>query len=320
MEKVSNVNLPSNGGIASMGTLVGGPTGRSCIDPPGIIVLHRAHPMKTTRLPLIALIAFCPFHLAAQCPVGEVEVTINVTTDDYGYESYWELTPSGDPCGTNTIGSGGNTAVGCAGGGLQLQAPGGYGNNTVNAEGPWCLTEGASYDIHAIDDWGDGQCSFEVFVDGVSIGQFGGNGAVNIWTFIAQPPQARDMSVTQLTTPIYTSVAEGITVRGVVKTFGSDPVNSFDLNYSIDGGAPVVQNVTGVAIVAGDTIQFAHNVPWVSAAVGTYSLEVWASNINGGSDLVPANDLKQQDLIIGDLTRFGKIGAGSSPMPVMRSA
>ncbi|MBL0034347.1 MAG: hypothetical protein IPP26_01025 [Flavobacteriales bacterium] len=93
-----------------------------------------------------------------QCGAGESQVFIEVTTDGYAYETYWELLPTGSPCGTGTIFSGGNALVGCTGGGLQLQQPGGYGNGLVISEGPWCLATGAAYDIFWADDWGDGGC------------------------------------------------------------------------------------------------------------------------------------------------------------------
>ncbi len=82
------------------------------------------------RITLFILRA-CSLSLASygQCGVGESEVFIEVTTDGYAYETYWELLPTGSPCGSGTIFSGGNALVGCAGGGLQLQQPGGYGNS-----------------------------------------------------------------------------------------------------------------------------------------------------------------------------------------------
>ena len=50
----------------------------------------------------------------AQCPGGQTEVTIDVGTDSYGFEIYWELTPTVSTCGSSaTIDFGGNTAVGC---------------------------------------------------------------------------------------------------------------------------------------------------------------------------------------------------------------
>ena len=50
---------------------------------------------------VVPLITF-PGDLIAQCGAGEVEVTIAISTDDYGYETYWQLTPTGSPCGTAT--------------------------------------------------------------------------------------------------------------------------------------------------------------------------------------------------------------------------
>ena len=67
----------------------------------------------------------------AQCAAGEVAVTAEVTTDTWGYELYWEITPDGDDCGVNTIASFGNPGVGCAGGAAQVAAngdPGAYDN------------------------------------------------------------------------------------------------------------------------------------------------------------------------------------------------
>ena len=50
----------------------------------------------------------------AQCPAGQTEVTIDVGTDNWGEEIYWELAPSGSTCGSlATIFSGGNSVVGC---------------------------------------------------------------------------------------------------------------------------------------------------------------------------------------------------------------
>ena len=41
----------------------------------------------TVGLSMLSLFTF------AQCPAGQTEVTIDVGTDNYGYEIYWELAP-----------------------------------------------------------------------------------------------------------------------------------------------------------------------------------------------------------------------------------
>ena len=98
--------------------------------------------MKRIAL-LIGIICSSLSYTNAQCPGGQIEVTIDVAVDAYGYEIYWQLLPNGNNCGNGPVFTGGNTAVGCSGGGDQNQIPGGYGNNSTTTEGPWCLTEGA---------------------------------------------------------------------------------------------------------------------------------------------------------------------------------
>ena len=83
----------------------------------------------------------------AQCPAGELAVTVDVTTDAYGYELYWEVTPDSSDCGVNTLFSFGNTAVACGGGGLQAQTPGGYGDNVTVTEDLGCMVEGTCVNV-----------------------------------------------------------------------------------------------------------------------------------------------------------------------------
>lgn len=237
-------------------------------------------------------------HAFAQCNPGEVEVTIEATTDNYGYEVYWELLPSGNPCGTGTIFAGGNTAVGCNGAGDQNQTPGGYLNNTTYTEGPWCLIAGADYDIFWADDWGDGGLSFEVYVDGVSIGQFQGTGLGQTFTFTAEPPPARDMAMVSFNAALYAFAGESMMLNGVVQSLGADVVTSFDMNYSVDGGAPVSETFNGVNLVAGAEYPFTLTNPWVPASTGPSTLTFWASNINGMSDLDPSNDALDRTIVI----------------------
>lgn len=227
----------------------------------------------------------------AQCGVGEVEVSIAITTDDFGYETYWQFVPSGNSCGNGTIFEGGNLTIGCSGGGLQAQEPSGYGNATMYMEGPWCLTEGALYDIFMVDDWGDGQAGVEVLVNGSSAVQFGvGEGPLNVYTFAAQAPVARDMEVTMLQTPIYARVGEMVRIRGTVKSLGSDPVTDFTLDYTVDGGPVIPMLVDNVMLSAGGTYDFTHEVPWSPTLEGTADVTVSIGSVNGSSDLNGFND------------------------------
>ncbi len=238
------------------------------------------------------------FTAQAQCPAGEVSVQINVLTDDYGNETYWQLVPTGNDCGTGTIFSGGNPALNCGSGGTQTSPVGGYGNNTTIPTGPWCLTEGAAFDIISIDSYGDGQATFQVFVEGGVVGTFNAPGGLHVWTFTALPPQEYDLGVSKLTTSIYCELGASVAVHGTLFNYGSATVDSYTLNYRIDGGATVSENITGAGLVSGASRSFVHAVPWTPGAEGNVLLEVWASDLNGQADQAPANDVRTAQLAV----------------------
>lgn len=219
-------------------------------------------------------------------------------TDAYGYETYWELLPNGNACGSGTIFAGGNTAVGCDGAGAQDQTPGGYGNNLTITEGPWCLVQGAAYDIFWADDWGDDGLDFEVSVDGTCAGQFDGTGEGQTFTFTAALPVARDMTIVQISSAKYVFQDMDVVVSGQIQSLGADVVTSYDLNYRINNGPIVTETVAPVFMNACDIALFEHGIPWSPTAVGANTLTVWASNINGSTDLVPANDEMTNALIV----------------------
>lgn len=141
------------------------------------------------RALLIALPAWlCVLGVYAQCPDGQISLTMNVYTDSWGYETYWELVPGTNVCGDGTIVWGSNIeAVGCSGGG-EYNAYGtesSYPSNSVINVAPICLTEGELYTLYFVDDYGDGGLYFELFENGNFSGFYAGTGIGNAWTFEA---------------------------------------------------------------------------------------------------------------------------------------
>ncbi|MGB0886832.1 MAG: T9SS type A sorting domain-containing protein [Vicingaceae bacterium] len=220
----------------------------------------------------------------AQCAAGEVEVTIDVLTDQYGYEGYWELVPLGNACGTGTIFSGGNSAVGCNGAGAQAQTPGGYGNNTTISAGPFCLVENDCFDIKYIDDWNDQGFEFAVAVNGYNINNFipVGNGVLTA-SFCASEPPATDAGVVNVSSPVLYD-SEGLKeIKGIIENLGTATITSLDINYSIDGGNITTAPLSGLSIANAQTGGFTHPTPWL-APLGQHTVKVWTSNINGTND------------------------------------
>lgn len=139
---------------------------------------------------LTAFILTCVLtsELTAQCAEGQITWSMNVYTDPWGYETYWELVPGTNACGDGTIVWGSNLeAVGCTGGG-EANAYGtdtSYPSNAVVQVTDVCLTEGEFYTLYFVDDWGDGGLYFELFENGSFSGFYAGSGIGNAWTFQA---------------------------------------------------------------------------------------------------------------------------------------
>lgn len=220
---------------------------------------------------------------------AQESVTMVVNTDAYGYEGYWEIVPTGNPCGTGTIASGGNAAVGCNGAGAQAQTPGGYGNDLTVNEGPWILTTGAQYDLVYTDDWGDGGFSFDIIINGFQSVSFDGVGLGATFTFTVENPPAYDLSV--FGSNLYSYVTTGtFDIDAHVFNGGTTTITSYDLNYMVDGGTVNIHPVT-TSLLNFQTEDVIHSIPLTIASNGVYEIKIWATNLNGGNaDLNNSND------------------------------
>jgi hypothetical protein len=124
-------------------------------------------------------------------------------------------------------------------------------------------------------------------------------------------PSAIDMEGVAMTTSSSLILANGpFTISGDLKNMGSSTVTSMDVNYSIDGGAAVAESVSGLSLGTGDSYSFNHGTTW-NPTVGTYDIAIWATNINGSSDMNTANDMAS-----GTVTVFA---SGDVKRPMMES-
>ena len=224
----------------------------------------------------------------AQCPAGQTEVTIDIGTDNWGFEVYWELAPTGNNCGSSAIlFSGGNTSVGCTANNV---TSGGYANNTTINEGPWCLTDGATYDIISRDGYGDGGAQFVVNIATFPLYTFNASDDSETFSFTVNAPPSLDGAMLKFETAAYVFIGN-IDLKGKIKNLGTTTINSMDVNYTINGGAIATQNLSGLNVAPFTTYNYTHPTVWNPASTGSYQVDLWISNINGqGADAVPAND------------------------------
>lgn len=100
-----------------------------------------------------------------------------------------------------------------------------------------------------------------------------------------------DLGVTSLNVAPFIQTGTSTPITGILHNFGALTTTSVNLNYNVNGGTPVVTNLTGLSNVLGSDYTYTSGTPWVPATAGTYVVKVWADQINGaGVDQNHAND------------------------------
>ena len=95
---------------------------------------------------------------------------------------------------------------------------------------------------------------------------------------------------TRTVSPSGTISAGSVSVSGMMKNMGSTTITSMDINYTVNGGAPTTQNLTGLSIGSGDWYNYSFSTPFTATGGSTYDVCVYATNINGNSDQRTCND------------------------------
>ena len=125
-------------------------------------------------------------------------------------------------------------------------------------------------------------------------------------TITCTTPSALDIAGRAMTTSPSLILANGpFIISGDLQNMGSNTVTSMDINYSVDGGATVTENISGLSLATGDYYSFNHGTPW-SPSAGTYNIDIWATNINGSADMDTSNDMASGSVTVfanGDIKR-----------------
>ena len=159
--------------------------------------------------------------------------------------------------------------------------------------------------------------NWELFIDNQSLGSF--TNTVNqiasldlypiighqfyvddvCYTYTPFIPLAYDMAAIDLNMVSNLALTSApFTVSGDVVSISATTITSLDINYSINGGAPVVDNLSGLNLALFDTLTFNHNIIWNPTTTGSYFVEIWASNLNGNPDMDPSNDYFSDSIYI----------------------
>jgi len=71
---------------------------------------------------------------------------------------------------------------------------------------------------------------------------------------------------------------------------GNKPISKLTMGYSINGGTPVTQKITGLNIAKFGYSDIAHPVKWQPTATGSYNLKIWTSLPEDSTDQNATND------------------------------
>ncbi|MBI1287912.1 MAG: T9SS type A sorting domain-containing protein [Flavobacteriales bacterium] len=233
--------------------------------------------MKKNLLTFIAMLGLGTAAFA-QCPSGETEVTMTVTTDAYGSETTWSIT-----------GPGGNPSYATGGPYTDQSSSGAFPQTPVT----FCVPDGSTIYITVNDQYGDGMCC--AYGNGAWAVSVGGTDVSTGGSFADQETATvtlgTDLGISM--SDIAAVIAQGsTTVSGSVKNNGIASITGFDLSYAVDNGTPVQQSFSNT-IAPGATGSFSFTTPW-NATVGGHTIDYVLSGVSG--DAVAANDMYSQDV------------------------
>jgi hypothetical protein len=97
-------------------------------------------------------------------------------------------------------------------------------------------------------------------------------------------PWSLDAKLASIVLPSYTKIGTDFSLKGKIENIGSTPITSFDVSYTVDGGAPEVYPVTGLDIPLGGSYDFTHGTSINLSETGTHEIVTTVENVNGTVD------------------------------------
>ena len=99
---------------------------------------------------------------------------------------------------------------------------------------------------------------------------------------VLSQPDSDDLTLESIDMDAFAAQGD-VEIKCTVKNVGLNNATSFDLNYQVDGGDVVTENVDGVDLQTADGYNHTFATAW-STTPGDYTLDVWVSNFNGNGD------------------------------------
>ena len=128
-------------------------------------------------------------------------------------------------------------------------------------------------------------------VSSIAVGADPTAGDNAFYEFIPGVRPNQDMSAQSENVPSYLVLSQApFSIIGTFINFGAQTVNSYDMNYSVNGGPAVTGSIGSLSVASQGSTTGTHPTGWNPSATGTYSITLWANNINGNVDGYNFND------------------------------
>lgn len=103
-------------------------------------------------------------------------------------------------------------------------------------------------------------------------------------------PASHEIAAEALNLPSYAASGSDVTITGTIVNNGSENLTDFDMEYTVNGGTPVTQHVSGINVAYHQFYDFTFTTPMNEATSGTYTVAVTISNPNGEADFDATNN------------------------------
>jgi hypothetical protein len=111
------------------------------------------------------------------------------------------------------------------------------------------------------------------------------------YEFIPGVRPNEDMSAQSESVASYVVLSQApYSIVGTFINYGANTINSYDMNYTINGGPAVSGNIGSLSVATQATTTGTHPTLWNPSVTGTYTVSIWANNINGNPDGYNIND------------------------------
>lgn len=115
-------------------------------------------------------------------------------------------------------------------------------------------------------------------------------------------PTTPEIILSSLTLPLSVNTGEQFNVSGIVTNNSSVTLNSFKVQYAINGTASDVITIDGLNVAYGETYAFTHSIPATIATAGIHNITVTISEPNGTADNTADNTLTGNIAVCGVIT------------------